>query len=392
MLIHGKKKLHNTNIKIVKSKSHIHRFFLLTIIKPDIYTFEIDNNTLNSIDVKATINVLNAVGATVKIKTNYIIISTENINGTCKVINVYDSASTLRISLFLLLDIYGYVEFQVGNSLKKRPLDFLENFSIEKSINNDIIKFSGNIKNENINVFDCESSQYISGILLFLAKNSSKNKIIFHSDIPSKGYIQITLDILNIYGFEFKFNNNQIYLDNIYLSDKKFNVPICASSRAYWVVAQNLTNINLNFENSNMYHPDNIIDDLIRDKPDIIDIDNCIDLFPILVIWSLFQEKKTIFINYHRLKLKESNRIDAMIEQLKVLNANIKITDKYIEVYPSIKMSGGVIHSFGDHRIAMSFAIYSLMINEDLKIIDSSVVNKSYFGFFEELKKIIKGA
>ncbi|MEG2429715.1 MAG: 3-phosphoshikimate 1-carboxyvinyltransferase, partial [Oscillospiraceae bacterium] len=124
-------------------------------------------------------------------------------------------------------------------------------------------------------------------------------------------------------------------------------------------------------------------------KSSCIDLSDCPDLGPILTILALFSDKTTQIINAGRLRLKESDRIKCVEDELKKFGANIITTeDKIIIDGKNSYKSTQELFAHNDHRIAMSLAILGTCCTKKIVINNAESVNKSYPNFFEDLKKI----
>jgi 3-phosphoshikimate 1-carboxyvinyltransferase len=120
-----------------------------------------------------------------------------------------------------------------------------------------------------------------------------------------------------------------------------------------------------------------------------IDIDPIPDLGPILMVLAALSEGETHFINCHRLKIKESDRLNAMYEVLTKFGVEMKITDDEAWIKGQSSLKGNLeFSSYNDHRIAMAIAIASLRADGDITITDSQAVEKSYPNFFEVFKEL----
>ncbi len=120
-----------------------------------------------------------------------------------------------------------------------------------------------------------------------------------------------------------------------------------------------------------------------------------IDELPILAVMAASAEGTTVIRDAAELKVKESNRIDVMAENLSAMGCDITATEDGLIIHgkrPEEKpLQGAVIHAHGDHRIAMSFAVASLIAEGETNITDSECVVISYPGFYEDLRKLCRG-
>lgn len=119
-------------------------------------------------------------------------------------------------------------------------------------------------------------------------------------------------------------------------------------------------------------------------------IPTLIDEIPAIAILACFAKGTTVIQDAAELKVKESNRIDVMVNQLKFMNADITATEDGMIIKGGKTLTGAVIDSKTDHRIAMSFAIASLMAEGITTIQGAECVNVSYPSFYEDLQKLSK--
>ena len=118
-------------------------------------------------------------------------------------------------------------------------------------------------------------------------------------------------------------------------------------------------------------------------------IPKLIDEIPIICILACFADGTTVIKDAAELKVKESNRIDAMVDNLKLMNADVTATDDGMIINGGVALCGAEIDSKKDHRIAMSFTIAGINAKERTKIKDSHCVNISYPGFYDDLKSLL---
>ncbi len=117
-------------------------------------------------------------------------------------------------------------------------------------------------------------------------------------------------------------------------------------------------------------------------------IPTLIDELPIINIMAAAADGTTIIKDASELKVKESNRIDVMVENLNAMGASITGTDDGMIIEGGKPLHGAVIDSYVDHRIAMSFAIAALLADGETIIKGRDVVNISYPTFYEDLSKL----
>lgn len=119
-------------------------------------------------------------------------------------------------------------------------------------------------------------------------------------------------------------------------------------------------------------------------------IPRLIDEIPIIALLATQAEGKTIIKDAGELKVKETNRIDAVATQLGALGANIIPTDDGLIIEGRQNLKGGYVDSLGDHRIGMTLAIASLITNGSVELSNPDAISVSYPKFFEDLTQLMK--
>ena len=117
-------------------------------------------------------------------------------------------------------------------------------------------------------------------------------------------------------------------------------------------------------------------------------IPTLIDELPVIAVLACFAEGTTIIKDAQELKVKESNRIDTVVDNLKRMGADVEATDDGMIIHGGKPLHGATIDSHLDHRIAMSFAIAGGIVDDETDILDAECVNISYPDFYETLGKL----
>lgn len=118
-------------------------------------------------------------------------------------------------------------------------------------------------------------------------------------------------------------------------------------------------------------------------------IPRLIDELPVLAAAAAVAEGRTVIRDAAELKVKESNRIRTMAEGLSRLGATVRETEDGLIIDGGASLHGGAVESYSDHRIAMSFAILSLVTDGEVKISDPDCVNISAPSFYEDLRSLL---
>ena len=115
-------------------------------------------------------------------------------------------------------------------------------------------------------------------------------------------------------------------------------------------------------------------------------IPTLIDELPVIAVLAAFAEGTTVIKDAAELKVKESDRIAVMTENLKRMGADVEPTDDGMVIHGGRPLHGATINPYLDHRIAMSFAVAALAADGETKIQDADCVKISYPGFYTDLE------
>ena len=119
-------------------------------------------------------------------------------------------------------------------------------------------------------------------------------------------------------------------------------------------------------------------------------IPRLIDEIPILALLATQAEGTTVIKDAEELKVKETDRITAVVTELKKLGANIEATDDGMIIHGPTSLTGGNLKSYGDHRIGMMAAIAALITTTPVELDDADCIAVSYPTFFEHVDHLIR--
>lgn len=119
-------------------------------------------------------------------------------------------------------------------------------------------------------------------------------------------------------------------------------------------------------------------------------IPRLIDEIPIIALLATHAEGTTVIRDAEELKVKETDRITAVVDELKKLGANIEATDDGMIIHGPTPLTGGRVKTYGDHRIGMMCAIAALITDTKVEMDDADCINISYPTFFEHIDALIK--
>lgn len=406
------------NIKIISSKSLSHRYVIAASMAKGISTI---NNVLNSKDLEATTNILLNLGAKITIDefNNYTVENSKLTNPVDKVLDAYESGSTLRFFIPISWTLENDAIFTGSKTLGTRSLSVYEkiakeeNLLLEKTNNNFPLKVGGKLRSGKFYIDGSISSQFITGLLYALPKLEADSEIIFTKPLSSKGYIDLTLETLKRSGIVIvETTNGYLIPGNQNFKAININIEGDYSQAAFFIVAAIITNSELTISNLNLLSKqgDKEILEIIRKmgvnyltnndgitilknnklKPMTIDLFDIPDLGPILMVLASTIKDETRFLNIDRLYDKESNRYEAMKNNLVKLGVSFSLDNNTLIVKGISKFDFKdlVFDTYNDHRIAMALSVLALINEKPVIINDYEVVSKSYPNFFEELIKI----
>lgn len=117
-------------------------------------------------------------------------------------------------------------------------------------------------------------------------------------------------------------------------------------------------------------------------------IPTLIDELPMLAVMAAFAQGTTVIRDAQELKVKESNRLDIIVQHLSAMGADIIPTEDGMEIHGGKPLKGAVLDSYMDHRIAMSFAVAGMAADGETEILNASCVDISYPEFYRDIAAI----
>ncbi len=117
-------------------------------------------------------------------------------------------------------------------------------------------------------------------------------------------------------------------------------------------------------------------------------IPTLIDELPMLAVMAAFAQGTTVIRDAQELKVKESNRLDIIVQHLSAMGADIVPTEDGMEIHGGKPLKGAVLDSYMDHRIAMSFAVAGMAADGETEILNASCVDISYPEFYRDMATI----
>lgn len=257
------------------------------------------------------------------------------------------------------------------------------------------------------------SSQYISALLLIAPALKNGLKIILNGEITSVPYIKMTLALLNKLDIDTNFEGNEISVKPFLKNQiKSFVVESDWSSASYFYSCVALSDIGNSIEltsyKENSLQGDSCLVDIYKEfgvttkftgtsiqltkttlglGSKTFNLNNAPDIAQTIAVTCFGLGVSCDLFGLHTLKIKETDRLEALKNELQKLGAKISVTNEslHLKATSSIK-SNITIATYQDHRMAMAFA--PLALKTKLIISESEVVSKSYPAFWDDLKQL----
>ena len=376
-------------ITVPASKSISHRMLICAAFA-DRPTVLLCNGS--SGDLEATVNCLNAIGATIERTTQGYIVTPVDIVPESATLQCGQSGSTLRF----LLPIVGALgidsTFNMEGRLSERPLAPLCNEMermgcvITRPTDN-TLRCTGRLQSGLYKITGNISSQFITGLLLSCAIMDGKSTITIIDSLESKPYVTLTQNVMELFGVQ----SENLYVNGVrrFISPGIVHIEGDWSSAAFYIAANALqSNVVLNGLNFTSAQGDQHIQSLISnfDEYATINVSDFPDLVPILSVVAAAKQGGC-FTGIHRLRLKESDRVESVISMLHALGIYSEVQEDSLQVYPG-KFNKCTINPQLDHRIAMAAAIAATVAEGPVRILDAHCVGKSYPGFWDDYRNL----
>ncbi len=406
--------LTNDQIIIPPSKSMAHRAIICASLAAGT---SIISNIDYSIDIKTTIAGMRKLGAIIEeSKDSLTITGISNFNNLKEqTIECNESGSTLRFFIPIFSLTNQKVRFTGKNRLLKRPQklyeDIFTNQKVSYTHNEEYIEVDGAIEGGEFTVLGNVSSQFISGLLFTLPLCEKDSIIKILPPFESKSYIDLTIQMLSYFKITAFFKDdltivipgNQKYVSSDIrvegdYSQFGFFATLGAINGPLKCLGLKHDSLQGDKNILNIFKDMNIKFDLIDDGYYIhknefngttMNMENCPDLGPTLTTLATFATTKSTMINANRLRIKESDRIQAMEDELKKLNIDISSTNDEVYINPNNHWYyNDILSGHKDHRIVMALAIGATVSKTPLLIAEAESINKSYPNFFDDLKSL----
>ena len=394
-----------SSIKVTGSKSETNRLLLLQALYPNISL----ENTSQSDDSNVMIEALKNCQ-----------LSTVN----CQLIDIHHAGTAMRfLTAFFAIQENREVILTGSSRMKERPIKILvealkqlgAEITYEENEGFPPIRIKGKKITKNKVTLQADvSSQYISALLLIAPKLENGLELTLEGEITSVPYIQMTLALLNEVGVKTSFEENTITVCNAELvSASKLTIESDWSSASYWysivALSEIGTQITLSSYKQNSLQGDSALVEIYKDfgvetifngnsitlfkaencQPSTVNcqLNNSPDIAQTIAVTCFGLEIGCHLTGLHTLKIKETDRLQALKTELSKLGAIISVTDDSLTIEKSNNINSNIsIATYQDHRMAMAFAPLALKV--PIIIEEAEVVSKSYPTFWEDLKSV----
>ncbi len=415
------------SFELIGDKSISHRAIMFSSISKGHNKI---SNFLMGEDCLSTIDCFRKMGVDIKIENKDVIVRGNGIYGLKKPNNILDvgnSGTTIRLIMGILAGNKFDATLIGDNSIGKRPMkrvtEPLRSMGCKIEGKDDanytpIKIYGGNLSSINYKM-PVASAQVKSAIIL--ASLYADKMSTIEEKVKSRNHTEI---MLKSFGADIDVNNLKINInpvDELYSQD--IYVPGDISSAAFIIVGALISkgsevliknvglnetrtgiidvvksmNGNIEIFNKRLVGGEIVGDILVKYTPNLcattIDktiIPRLIDEIPAIAVLASQAEGTTIIKDAKELKVKESNRIKAVVDNLKNMNCDIEELEDGMIIKGKNKLKASYIQTYNDHRIAMAFSIANLICEEEIKLDNPNCVDISFPGYFDLLNSLRK--
>jgi 3-phosphoshikimate 1-carboxyvinyltransferase len=398
-------------VTVPGSKSYTNRALLIAALADGVSRLE---KPLVSDDTKFMIRALKGFGIKVEEEPNAFIVSGKagKLVTPKEDIFVGNAGTAMRFLTTFAALVKGKVHLDGDERMRERPLADLLVCLGQMGVKAIPVYHNGcppiDIEGEGVpggevTLLGNKSSQYLTSLLLSAPYFNSDTSILIEGDLTSKSYADITLDIMQTFGVtaendsyqKFSVQAGQIYKSQTYKVEGDW------SSASYFLAAAAVTGGDITLSGVN---PDSVQGDAqfpavlekmgckVKKTADslqligsslkgiTINMNNMPDAVQTLAVIALFAKGETVIEGIGNLRIKETNRIEALANELGRLGAEVEAGEDFLIIKPG-EYQGAEIETYNDHRMAMSFAVAGLKI-PGVKIKNPKCVEKSFPDFF----------
>lgn len=402
-------------VNMPPSKSFMHRAIFAAAM---CYGNSVLKNVVISDDIIATLGAIENLGANYELVGKSLRID-GRLNNLLKpskrVIEVdcFESGSTLRFLIPIALAFGKNLVIKGRGQLLNRPIDcyidsFKEQNVVIEKISCEKLHISGRLKSGTYFIDGKVSSQFVTGLLMALPNLSGKSSLKIKSDLCSKPYVYITLDVLKSFGIDIFEGEEEYIVNGIQrYQSRKYEIEGDYSQAAFFEVLGCINPIYIGGLNSGSIQGDmkmlgliercgaNVTwkNGLLRVSPGnlrsfCVNVTDIPDLTPPISILACMCKGRSVIEGISRLKFKESNRIVSIVNMLKNIGGKIVVEGDKMLINGINAFDGGIVDTYNDHRIAMSAAIAAAYSKKPITILRANSVNKSYPNFYKDYQSL----
>jgi len=401
-------------VKIPASKSQAHRLLICAALGENEVTVSCDGI---SRDIAATMDCLNGLGANIveeapgELKVTPI---REAPEGICR-LACGESGSTLRFLIPVVGALGACAVFRMEGRLSQRPLAPLDQVlcahGMKLKREGELLRCEGRLKSGTYEIPGNISSQYISGLLFALPLLEGESTLDVTGTIESASYIEMTEEALRQSGaiWEKRGNYYRISGGQRYDLTEECSVEGDYSNAAFFLCMGALSKQGVTVDglSPDSRQGDRAILNVLKQlgasveecgnsvKTKRVKLIGCTidgaqipDLIPVLSVVAAAAEGETRIVNAGRLRLKESDRLKSTTALLTALGGEVTELEDGLIIRGRKELKGGTIHSWGDHRIAMSAAVAACVCKDAVTVEDSQCVAKSYPRFWDDFSSL----
>ena len=406
-------------IIIPSSKSQTIRALLISVFSRGVSYIK---HPLISDDTESCINAVKAMGADVSILENGdITVDATYAFSDMDELSIYagNSGTTEYLSLPMLSSLGIQVNIDGDEMLRKRPLkpllDALESLGAETESTEGFPPASirGPLDGGECTI-ECKTSQYLSGLLLgaplAIGDSHIKCSVLFE-----KPYVKMTLKWLDDQGIKYRISDD---LEEVWVKGGQSYKPLDTyiegdfSSASFFFVAAAIhgTEVTVEGLDKNSTQGDKEILNILEKmgcsikwngmavtvkgpeklKGGVFDLNAIPDTLPALSVAAAFAEGDTILGNVEQARIKETDRIKVMRENLNELGVEAEERRDALIIHGNGSVKGGKAKGYGDHRVIMALAILGTKTEEETEIDDVSAASVTFPTFFDLLEKLEK--
>lgn len=306
-----------------------------------------------------------------------------------------ESGSTLRFLIPVSLALRGGARFTGHGRLMERPqkpyFDLFNERGIFYEQTDGSLTVRGTLTAGDYKLPGNVSSQFVTGLLYALPLVEEGGFIRLTSVLESRGYVDMTLEALRAFGVWAEWRNPRVLSVAGKQAYRPNQVTVEAdwSQAGFWYGAKALGNpVEVTGLNTDSAQGDKVAAGhavRLSEPGDVeFDVSGCPDLVPPLAAMAAVRQGTTRLTNAARLRIKESDRLSAVRQELNKLGAKVEEGPGDLTIQGVDHLTGGRVDSHNDHRIAMMCAIAATRATGPVTITGAEAVRKSYPNFWED--------